>query len=153
MQFIPYQYGFNTLMFLKDNDLNIYPNATDLLEIQNELIDNVMPWTDSRDTFFVKSPRKQEVKFVFSSITPNSVAMQNAIKNNIVDFFRLYKNIGDKTKANEYNSVLYRTIDANRNKLTDFNVNVIVNNVGGIGDIICAKDEISDVNINNISFI
>lgn len=152
MQYVPYKYGFNTLMFLKDNDLNIYPNNADILEIQNELINNIMPWTDSIDTFFVKSPRKQEVKFAFTSIVPNSVAMQTAIKNNLVDFFRLYKNIGDQTKANEYNSVLYRTIDANGNKLTEFVLDVIVNNTAGIINIECAKDEISDVNINNITF-
>ena len=139
-------------MFLKDNDLNIYPNNADILEIQNELINNIMPWTDSIDTFFVKSPRKQEVKFAFTSIVPNSVAMQTAIKNNLVDFFRVYKNIGDQTKANEYNSVLYRTIDANGNKLTQFVLDVIVNNTAGIINIECAKDEISDVNINNITF-
>ena len=152
MQYIPYKYGFNTLMFLKDNDLNIYPNNADIIEIQNELINNIMPWTDSIDTFFVKSPRKQEVKFAFTSIVPNSVAMQTAIKNNLVDFFRVYKNIGDQTKANEYNSVLYRTIDANGNKLTEFVLDVIVNNTSGIINIECAKDEISDVNINNITF-
>jgi uncharacterized phage protein gp47/JayE len=152
MQYIPYQYGFNTLMFLKDNDLNIYPNNTDINEVSQDLIDNVMPWTDSLDTFIVKAPRKQEVKFQFSSITPNSVAMQTAIKNNLVDYFRVYKNIGDKTKANEYNSVLYRTIDANGNKLNDFIVDVIVNNVNGIADITPTKNEISDVNINNITF-
>jgi len=152
MQYVPYRYGINTLMFLKDNDLNIYPNSDDITEVINELISNVMPWTDSTDTFFVKSPRKQEVKFAFSSITPNSVAMQTAIKNNLVDFFRVYKNIGDKTKANEYNSVLYRTIDISGNKLSDFTLAVSINNIGPVGDIICALDEISDLNINNITF-
>jgi hypothetical protein len=87
--------GETVIYILRDNDVNIIPTSTKLAETKQQILDDHI-WTTlvPEENLYLLAPILVEENFTFSSITPNTVTMQNAIKNQLVTFFRDNAEVG-----------------------------------------------------------
>lgn len=81
--------GQTVVYFVRDNDTNILPSIAQLTEAKNKIISDGV-WPESflkTENLFVISPLLKSQDFVFTSITPNTITMQNAIRDQLKFFF------------------------------------------------------------------
>jgi uncharacterized phage protein gp47/JayE len=81
--------GETVVYILRDNDVNIIPSSTKLAETKQQILDDNI-WTTlvPESNLYLLAPILVEENFTFSSITPNTATMQNAIRDQLDDFFR-----------------------------------------------------------------
>jgi uncharacterized phage protein gp47/JayE len=113
--------GEVVIYILRDNDTSIIPSAIKLAETKQQIIDDGN-WTscNSMDNIFVLAPIVTEVNFVFTSITPNTITMQNAIKEQLSIFFIDNADVNGETKLNSIESFLDQIQDATGEFLVDY---------------------------------
>ena len=64
------------------------------------------------DDVIVFAPTAVSIPVTFSSLSPNTTAMQTAITSSLTDFFKLSNNIGQNIKLADINAVIQQTIDS-----------------------------------------
>lgn len=80
--------GETVIYLLRDNDPSIIPNSATLTETKNKIISDGNWPTFIPDQFlYLLAPILLMQDFAFTSITPNTVTMQNAIRTQLVGFF------------------------------------------------------------------
>jgi uncharacterized phage protein gp47/JayE len=101
--------GQVTTYFTRDND-GIIPTAGDVTTTK-AAVDEIKPAnTDTTDNI-VLAPTPKVVPFVFSALTPNTSAMQDAINLNLDVFFQEKTAVGQDLTENEYVAAIQNTID------------------------------------------
>lgn len=87
--------GETVIYILRDNDLNIIPSASILNETKQQILDDKI-WTTlvPEENLYLLAAILKEEDFTFSAISPNTVTMQNAIRDQLVDFFRDNAQVG-----------------------------------------------------------
>ena len=55
------------------------------------------------------------VPITFSTLSPNTTAMQTAITNSLTDFFKISNNVGENIKKADLDAVIKGTIDGSGN--------------------------------------
>lgn len=114
--------GAVTILFVRDNDDNIIPDASEVLEVKNSVLE-ILPATSEEDDVFVLSPTPIEEDFIFSSITPDTETMRTAIQNNITAFFEDSVEIEQSIQEDNYRAAITNTIDTSTGEtLTAFNL-------------------------------
>jgi uncharacterized phage protein gp47/JayE len=113
--------GEVVIYILRDNDTSIIPSAIKLAETKQQIIDDGN-WTscNSTDNLFVLAPTITSANFVFTSITPNTITMQNAIKEQLSIFFIDNADVNGETKLNSIESFLDQVQDSTGEFLTDY---------------------------------
>jgi len=80
--------GETVMYILRDNDQSILPSSQLLTTTKDQIIaDGLWPTFTLDSQLYVLSPILKTQNFVFTSISPNTVTMQNAIRNQLVSFF------------------------------------------------------------------
>jgi hypothetical protein len=119
--------GETVIYILRDNDINIIPNTAQLEETKQQILnDNLWPSLVPVENLYLLPPILVEEDFIFASITPNTVNMQNAITNQLVSFFRDNAQVGlpeYAIKIEEINSFLGQVQDQTGAILEDFTLN------------------------------
>lgn len=112
--------GYTTIYFVKDNQVNIIPSGQELLEVKNAIINpetGIKPANMTDNMVVVSAPTPKTINFTFTSISPNTTEMKQLIKDNITDYFKSKAvDLGKDILANEYNSLIYSTIDNSGNR-------------------------------------
>jgi uncharacterized phage protein gp47/JayE len=87
--------GETVIYILRDNDINIIPTSTKLAETKQQILDDNI-WTSlvPEENLYLLAPILVEEDFTFSSITPNTATMQNAIRDQLNSFFRDNSEVG-----------------------------------------------------------
>lgn len=87
--------GETVVYILRDNDANIIPSTAILTETKQQILDDKI-WTTlvPEENLYLLPPILVEEDFTFSAISPNTVTMQNAINDQLVDFFRDNAQVG-----------------------------------------------------------
>ena len=80
--------GETVVYIVRDNDSNIIP-STAILDTTKALLiaDGMWPSNVPDEHLYLTAPELKTQDFNFTSITPNTVTMQNAIKNQLPAFF------------------------------------------------------------------
>jgi uncharacterized phage protein gp47/JayE len=100
--------GETVVYVLRDNDPDIIPTSTKLAETKQQILaDKIWTTLVPEGNLYLLAPILVEEDFTFSSITPNTATMQNAIKSQLVDFFRDNAQVGLPTYT-----ILLSDIDA-----------------------------------------
>lgn len=104
------QLGETVIYILRDNDVSIIPSLAVLAETKERIIDDGN-WATNfvDDQLYVLAPILAPVDFVFASITPNTVTMQNAIRAQLTAFFQDNADIERGIKEDAYLAFL-RTV-------------------------------------------
>ena len=114
-------YGKVTIYFVRDNDVNILPNSTQIADAKNAIIngtdtlDPIKPSNTPNIYVYVQAPDPVIVNFQFQSVTPNTQEMKDAIKANLVDFFKNNTDFETSISRDELFNVILQTTDSQGN--------------------------------------
>jgi len=102
--------GQVTVYFVRDNDASIIPSAAEVTAVKNKLLEIKPAHMDPAD-LIVAAPTGVPVNFTFSSITPNTATMQQAVIDALTAFFHDDTAVGVDITDAAYDSAIYQTID------------------------------------------
>lgn len=93
------------ILFVRDNDDDIFPDATRITEARDAI---PTPAFMEESDISVIAPTEQSIDFEFSSITPDTFNMRQSIQDNLEQFFRESMDIGIKlSTANTITDIEY----------------------------------------------
>jgi hypothetical protein len=129
--------GETVVYVLRDNDASIIPSAAKLAETKAQIIaDGNWPTQTSEANLFVLAPNDEAVDFTFTSITPNTITMQNAISEQLTIFFIDNADVSQDIKLNTIESFLDQIQDSTGAFLTDYTMTApAADQVADSGDI------------------
>ena len=128
--------------FMRDNDSNPIPSASEVAKVKAKL-DEILPANTSTLENIVLSPVGVPVNFVFSELAPDTTTMRTAIQNNLQQFFDEQTSIGLDVDEDLYRAAIANTVDTDTGAtVTSFDlsaptVNIVINSgqiatLGGI---------------------
>ena len=90
--------GQTVIYVLRDNDISITPSQAILNETKQQLLDDgIWPTLTSVDNLYLFAAILVQQNFELQDLVPNTVSMQNAVRNRLVDFFRDNAEVGNPT--------------------------------------------------------
>ena len=102
------------ILFTRDNDDSIIPSSTEVNDVKDKLLE-IKPAHMNDDDVIVSAPTAVPIAITFSSLSPNTTAMQTALTNSLTDFFKISNNVGQNIKLADLNGLISQTIDGNGN--------------------------------------
>jgi len=102
--------GQVTIYFMRDNDTNPIPTASEVTAVTAKIAEIIPANTDPSDVF-VNAPTGVSTDFTFSALTPNTSTMQNAISANLRQFFDERTTVGVDIDEDAYRSAIFNTVD------------------------------------------
>lgn len=103
--------GQVTVYFMRDNDPNPIPSASEIADVRTE-IELILPAnTDSSADLFVLAPIPISTNYVFDSLTPDAPTMRTAIIANLEAFFDEKPEVGVEVDEDAYRAAIFNTID------------------------------------------
>lgn len=102
--------GFVTVYFVRDDDMNIIPTPTEVLEVKDKLLE-ILPAPMLKENLIVSAPTPVLVDFQFAAVSPDIDSLKTAIAANLTQFFKDNSEIGKFITEVAYNSAIYNTID------------------------------------------
>lgn len=102
--------GQTIVYFMRDNDSNPIPSASEVQDVKNEL-NKIRPANTSEQDLIVNSPTAIVVDFTFTNITPDTSTMRSAITANLEQFFSESSEVGSDLDEDAYRSAIINTID------------------------------------------
>lgn len=106
---------------LFDNQVNIIPSGQQVNDVKNVIIDpdnEVVPANTPDEFVIVKSAIAVSIAITFSSLSPNTTDMRNAISVNLDGFFRNDTVLGQNISLEQVNNIIFTTTDSNGNTPT-----------------------------------
>jgi uncharacterized phage protein gp47/JayE len=107
--------GQVTIYFTRDLDDNPIPTSGEVQDVKDSILSIKYAVTSDNDVI-VSAPTPINVNITFSSLSPNTQSMQEAISNNLYDFFRSTPNVSQNLLLTQINSIIYNTIDDEGNR-------------------------------------
>jgi uncharacterized phage protein gp47/JayE len=120
--------GQTTIYFVEDGQSNIIPSSATLAKAKNALTDIITANIDIQDVF-VYAPTLVSVNFAFSSITPNTQTMREAIISNLDYLFLTTKEGVDILEEDFLNAIINTVDTAAGAQLESFN---LASPIGGV---------------------
>ncbi len=112
------QVGEATIYFLKED--NEIPTSGEV-ETLKDYFEEYLPINDDYNNIFILAPTGVDIDFEFSSITPDTPTMRQAIIDNLDAFFKDYSNVNETIDEDQYRAVIINTIDPlSLERLTNF---------------------------------
>lgn len=137
------QSGQFTVLFLRDNDVDIIPSTAQVQDVKNAILTVKNAQMGDEDVI-VEAPISVVANFNFSSLTPNTIEMQNAIRSSLEGFFKNNTEFETNITEKLYNNIIFSATDSAGNAPTDFTL------TSPVGDIVAGEKEI--VILGNITF-
>lgn len=137
------QLGETVLYILRDNDPSIIPSSAVLTTTKDQIIsDGLWPSNVPDEHLYVLAPILKTQDFAFTSITPNTVTMQNAINDQLIAFFEDNAEIEGTITLEQVNVFLRQVQDPSTGALlTAFTyTNPSGNIIAGSGEIYTVGD-------------
>ena len=129
--------GDVTIYFMRDNDTDPIPNATDVTNVKNEIL-KLKPANTADSSVIVSAPTAVSVDFTISALSPDTQTMRESIRKNLEFFFTTETEVGVNIIREAYNSVVFSTVDEiTGERISTFNVSTpaadVTINTGEIG--------------------
>jgi len=103
-------YGQVTIYFMRDNEVNPIPTASEVTTVKNNIL-TIKPAHTADIDVIVASPTAVPVDFTFSALSPDTSTMRTAITANLQQFFKESTTVGADVDQDAYRSAIYNTID------------------------------------------
>jgi uncharacterized phage protein gp47/JayE len=125
--------GYVSIYFVNDKELSILPNSQQLAEAKLSIVDTanggIKPANTDDAMVLVLSPQAYNVDFTFSSLSPNTNTMKQAITDRLTDYFKSVEvSLGKDISADTYKNIIFSTIDSQGNTPT-FTLSAPVGNI------------------------
>lgn len=102
--------GQVTIYFMRDNDDDPIPDSGEVTAVKNKILE-ITPINTAESDVIVEAPTGLDVDFTFTSISPNTPGMQQAIINNLEQFFAEETEVGENIPSSQYIAAIQNTID------------------------------------------
>lgn len=102
--------GSVTILFVKDANVSIIPNASEIAEVKAAIVE-LLQVTSEEDDVVVPTITPVENDYIFSSIVPNTATMKAAVIENIKAFYQDIVTFEQDVLEIKYNSAIDDTID------------------------------------------
>ncbi len=102
--------GQVTIYFMRDNDADSIPDASEVATVKDKILE-IKPANTADGDVIVSAPVAVPTTFGFTSITPDTVTMQNAITASLEQFFDEVPEVGIDVDEDKYRSAIISTID------------------------------------------
>jgi hypothetical protein len=99
-------------------------------------VEKIRPSTTFADSVYVNAPVAKNINFTFTSLSPDSVTLRQAIETSLIQFFKEIPNVGETLMQDSYRSAIYRTINSETGEFVRFELSE------PIGDILVAANEL-----------
>lgn len=134
--------GQVTIYFMRDNDVNPIPTASEVTTVKNKILE-IKPVTTSSTYVIVAAPIAVPTAFTFSAMTPNTSTMQTAVSASLEQFFAENTLVGVAIDEDLYRAAISNTIDTvTGDKITSFtlsapvaDISIISGEIGTLGTI------------------
>ena len=110
--------GRVTIYFMRDNDDNPIPTASEVTTVKNKILEITPANTDEADVI-VLAATAVPVDFTFSALTPNTTTMQDAISANLQQFFDERVDVEVSIDEDAYRSAIFNTVDTTTGDLVE----------------------------------
>lgn len=145
MYLTKFDYQYCTIVLYKKNSLIKTLSINEINNIYNFLDQNIV-FTLTSNNYKILSA-EEENKSIEITLSPNLLSLQNAVRNNIVDYVKSVTNIGITIKKTQIENIIFNTIDSNGRAVENFTTNLLT-------DLIPTKlENIITVVPSDISFI
>jgi len=102
--------GDVTILFVKDDEDNIIPTATDVNNVKESLLE-IKPANTSDDSVIVVAPTPISTDYTFTAINPDNETMKTAIENNLDAFYEDSVTFEETITEDKYRSAIIDTVD------------------------------------------
>lgn len=102
--------GQVTIFFMRDNDADPIPDASEVTTVKNKILE-IKPANTADVDVIVSAPTAVPTAFTFSALTPNTATMQSAITASLTQFFDEQPDVGVNVDEDKYRSAIISTID------------------------------------------
>jgi uncharacterized phage protein gp47/JayE len=113
--------GQVTIYFVRDNDETIIPSAGEVTSVKDQIL-TITPANTSPNDVIVLAPTPVSVDFEFSTLSPNTSAMQQAITENLQALFKQSNNVSQDMVEDTYHCTIFQTIDATGTQVESFSL-------------------------------
>jgi uncharacterized phage protein gp47/JayE len=120
--------GQVTIYFMRDNDENPIPTAPEVDDVKNKILEITPANTDESDVFVI-APTAVSTDFIFSSITPNTTAMKNAVQATLEQFFSENTSVGVSVQKIAFESAIFQTVDESGQRIESFGLVIPATNI------------------------
>lgn len=135
--------GAVTVLFVRDNDSNIIPSASEVSTVKDAVLE-ILQASSAEADVFVLAPTPVTVNFTFTGITPDTATMRSAIEQNLIAFFQDDVTFETDITEDKYRAAIINTIDPETgDSVSSFtlsepsgDVAVTTNEIGVLGAII-----------------
>ncbi len=102
--------GAVAVYFVRDNDADIIPSTGEVATVRAQIL-AIKPASLDPDNLLVAGPTAVPTSFTFSSITPDTATMREAVTESLDQFFKDFSNVGVSIVEDAYRSAIINTID------------------------------------------
>lgn len=102
--------GQVTTYFMRDNDANPIPSASEVDDVADKIAEIIPANTDPADVFTL-APTGVSQAFTFTALSPNTATMQAAINADLAQFFSEVPEVGENVTQKSYEAAISNTID------------------------------------------
>lgn len=111
--------GQFTLRFMMDNEINPIPPALIVARVKDEIL-KIKPASDDPNDYIILAPIPVVVNFVFTSLSPDTDTMRDAITENLKAMFREVPIPSQDLSSFAYTSAIYQTVDPATGDFIDY---------------------------------
>lgn len=123
--------GQVTIYFVRGNDANPIPEASEVTTVKNAIL-QIKPAHTADADVIVLAPTAVPVTFSFSALSPNNASMRDAITANLEALFVDGNVVGEAITQDDYRCAILNTIDPQTgNGVDSFTLSSPVGDVGG----------------------
>ena len=135
--------GQVTVLFVRDNDDNLIPSASEVAEVEAAILE-LLPATSAEADVFVLAPTPVSTDYIFTAISPDTPTMRTAITANLQAFYADEVTFETDITEDKYRSAIIDTIDPDTGDILQSftlsapagDITVTTNEIGTLGDII-----------------
>ena len=102
--------GAVTVAFMRDNDSNPIPDAGEVQDVEDALLE-ILPATSDPSDLYVQAPTPVTVDFTFTTILPDTPTMREAIEANLTVYFDEETEYETDIDEDKYRSIIINTVD------------------------------------------
>jgi len=111
------------IYFTRDDDTDPIPSATEVNLVEAKIL-TIKPAHVTDGDVLVNAPTAVSQAFTFSALTPNTAAMQTAIRNSLAELFKEDTDVGVPVQSYAYISAIWQTVDETGKLVTDFTLSI-----------------------------
>ena len=96
--------------FMRDNDPDPIPSASEVLDVKEKL-ETIRPANTSQANNIVSAPVAVPVSYTFNALTPNTTTMRAAVEANLGQFHAEETSVSQPVTADQYRAAIQNTVD------------------------------------------